>query len=761
MRNPITPFQGWRLIFFEGVLVATFLIFGLRMYQMQVIEFTDAQIAADGNRFNQQPIASDRGVIFDRYGRILASNVPAYRVAVIPAMLPTNREIQLGIYNRLSALTGVPATRALALAGGRQVRSIEEMVLEGLGFSPYRAVIVADDVEHEVALQILSEQQDLPGVDIQIAAVRQYPAGDVMSHIIGYMGPIRPEEQLALMELGYDPAYDRVGYLGLEAYLERILSGQRGSVLREIDVVGEQQAEIERIDPIPGQNVRLTIDVDLQAAAQQALLDEITRINAERGRIVTQSGVVIAIDPRNGELLALVSYPTYDNSRFARAIDVPYYLQMQRFAEESNFDPFINQAISGLYPPGSSWKLITAAAALEEDVIDPRAQLYDPGDITLPNYYAQNDRGADQVFVCWIKQYGDEHGPVDMTRAIAQSCNVYFYQIGGGYADSEARGLIRPGGLGITDLFRYSTALGIGSTLGIELPAELAGYMPDPEWKRRTAGENWSTGDTYNAAFGQGYVSVTPLQMAASIATLINDGTLYQPTVISEFLDGEGNVTDSYEPTVMRNLNLAHVPEGEEMNLLLIEDMIIQGEHSLACLCEQTSAFYNAGRCSPENYVGSVDIDDSLTGVDIREYRVELPLNYSFRGRVCNPLNFNPNYTPAFLSTPNLEYIRVSMRETVTIGTGSGANLPYVQVAGKTGTAEYCDHIAGPLNLCEPGNWPAHAWFAAYAPYEDPEILVISFVYNGIEGSVHALPVAVDTLEAWWRLRSERLQEAE
>jgi cell division protein FtsI/penicillin-binding protein 2 len=159
--------------------------------------------------------------------------------------------------------------------------------------------------------------------------------------------------------------------------------------------------------------------------------------------------------------------------------------------------------------------------------------------------------------------------------------------------------------------------------------------------------------------------------------------------------------------------------------------------------------------------VGSVDIDDSLTGVDIREYRVKLPLNYSFRGRVCNPLNFNPNYTPAFLSTPNLEYIRVSMRETVTIGTGSGANLPYVQVAGKTGTAEYCDHIAGPLNLCEPGNWPAHAWFAAYAPYEDPEILVISFVYNGIEGSVHALPVAVDTLEAWWRLRSERLQEAE
>lgn len=760
MRNLIYPFQGWRLTFFQGILVATFLIFGLRMYQMQVIEYVDAQIAADENRFNQQPIPADRGVIFDRYGRVLASNVPAYRIAVIPAVLPGNREAQLRIYTRLSALTGVPATRALAQASGAPVRSIEEMVIEGLGFAPFQPVVVADDVEHEVALQILSERQNLPGVDVQIAAVRQYPAGESMSHIIGYMGPIPPEDQLELMELGYDPAFDRIGYSGVERYLENILAGRRGSVLREIDVAGEVQAELGRVEPVPGQSVRLTIDVDLQRAAQQAIIDLITSLNAERGRVVTQSGAVVALDPSNGEVLAMASYPTYDNARFARAIDVPYYLQMIELGQETNFNPFINQVVSSLYAPGSAWKVLTAAAVLEEGVIDPRTQLYDGGDITVANFYAPNDPGADQVFVCWIKQYGDEHGPVDMTRGIAQSCNVYFYKVGGGYPDAEARGLLRPGGLGITDLVRYSTAFGVGSQLGVEIEGEVGGRMPDPDWKRRIYGENWSTGDTYNAAFGQGYLTLTPLQLTSAIAAIVNDGILYQPTIISEFLDSEGNVTDPYEPNVNRHLNLAHVEEGERMRLLLLEDMIIQGANSLACICETTSPFHNPARCSPENYVGTVDISPSLTVEDLREYEIHLPLNYTFNRRVCDPLRFNPNYTPAFLSTPNLEFVRVGMREAVLDGTATAADLPYVAVAGKTGTAEYCDNIAGPLGLCEPGNWPAHAWFAGYAPFEDPEILVVAFVYNGIEGSVYALPIVVDVLEEWWRLRSEREEAA-
>ncbi len=755
MSNFLSPFQGWRLTFFQAIIVAVFILFGLRMYQLQIVENTNAQIAADENRLNELPIPADRGVIFDRYDTVLASNVPAYRVTIIPANLPDNREQELEIFTRLSALTGVPATRALADASGRNIRSIEEIVIEGLGFAPFQPVVIADDVELDVALRIMEDQLELPGVEVQQAAVRQYPAGEPLSHIIGYMGPIPPEEQIELIELGYDPAYDRIGYDGIERFLESILAGRRGSVLREVDVAGEQIAELGRTEPEPGQNIRLTIDSDLQAEAQQILIDQITRINAEAQEIITEAGVIIAINPMTGEILSMVSFPTYDNSRFARAIDVEYYLQLEQQARERNFNPFLNQAISALYPPGSAWKLITAAAVLEEDVIDAETELYDAGDLLVANFYAPNDRGADQRFVCWIDQFGGEHGNIDMREAIAQSCNVYFYQVGGGNDQVPANSL-RPGGLGINNLVRYATALGIGSELGMELPGELAGRMPDPDWKRITYGENWSTGDTYNASFGQGYLTVTPLQLTMALTALVNDGTLYQPTLIRDLLDGEGSVEEAFEPQVSRTVNLDTVPETEPLTLLLLEDMIIQGQNSLACLCEPDSEYYNASRCNPDEYIGTVDIDSSLTREAFRQYRVHIPLNYTFNGRVCNPLRWEPNYTPAFLSTENLEIVRQGMRDTVTEGTGSGANLPYIALGGKTGTAEYCDNIASALRLCEPGNWPAHAWFAAYGPFENPEILVVGFIYNGQEGSANALPIVVDTIEAWYRLQNER-----
>lgn len=747
----LLPFQGWRLTFFQGVIFAVFLIFGLRMYQMQIVEGTDAQIAADENRFSELPIPADRGAIFDRNDVVLASNVPAYIVTIVPADLPANREEELAVFNRLSALTGVPPTRALADARGEQIRSIEELVIEGAGLAPFRPVPIAQDVPPDVARRILEEQRDLPGVAVEIAAVRQYPHGEFTSHVIGYMGPIPPEEQQELIELGYNPAFDRIGYDGVERFLENILAGTRGSILREVDVAGEVQREVDIVEPVPGQNLRLTLDLDLQRAAQQALIDQITLINSEAEQIVTQSGVVIAMDPMTGEILAMVSYPAYDNSRFARSIDADYYFQLL----EEDFNPFLNQAISSLYPPGSAWKLITAAAVVEEDVIDPDARLWDGGDLLLPNFYAPNDRAEDQRFVCWIDAFGGQHGYVDLNKAIAQSCNVYFYQVGGGNSEVSPS-ILRPNGLGITDLFRYSTALGIGSELGVELPGELQGIMPDPDWKRIVYGENWSTGDTYNASFGQGYVNVTPLQLVNAISVLINDGTLFQPTIIRDLLNKEGEIVQAFEPIVLRTVNLENVAPDEPLTLLLIEDMIMQGWNSLACTCEPDSDQYRPARCNPENYVGRVDVDPSLTGTDIRDYRVHIPLNYAFNGGVCDPLRFDPDYTPAFLSTESMSEVREGMRSTVTEGTGSDAALPYIEVAGKTGTAEYCDNIANALDLCEPGNWPAHAWFAAYAPYENPEIFVIAFVYNGEEGSANALPIVRRVIEEYVRLSNER-----
>jgi penicillin-binding protein 2 len=778
MQN-LSPFQGWRLTLFQAVIFAVFIIFSLRMYQMQILDSADAQIAADDNRLNELPIPADRGVIFDRYNQILASNVPAYVVRVIPAALPANREEELAIFNELSALTGVPPTRVLADARGEGVRSIEELVAEGEGIAPFRPVPIAQDVPLEVALQIREESYRLPGVDVQVAAVRQYPTGELTSHIIGYMGPIRPEEQLELIERGYDPAFDRIGYAGIESYMETELAGQRGSILREIDVAGEEIEELERIDPVAGQNLRLTIDVELQRAAQTALNEQINQINSfvadciaaradgpEAGGCFeidandsTDAGVVIAMDPNTGEILAMVSYPSYDNARFARAIDVDYYLSII----ENPRNPLLNQAISSLYPPGSTWKLLTSTAVLEEDIINPNQTLFDPGDIIVQNRYAPNDPAASQRFVCWNRE---GHGNVNLRRAIAESCNVYFYQVGGGNENlSEA--MLRQGGLGINQLFRYGTAFGVGSLLGVELIGEVAGRMPDPTWKRLTEGESWSTGDTYNAAVGQGYVLTTPLQLITAVAAIVNDGTVYRPTLIREFLDAERNITQPFQPEIIRTLNTERPAADGTLVLHMVEDMIIQGEDSIACRCEPSAGeSYNPARCDPGNYRAQLDIAPDFA-TNMREYTVNIPEDYIWSfSRFCDPRRFDSDFIPAFAASNTLDFIRQGMRDVIEYGTAnpeySGrptditAMLEGVPSAGKTGTAEYCDNIAGALGRCEPGNWPSHAWYVGYMPYENPEVLVVAFVYNGDEGSANAVPVVAKVLDAYQELQRER-----
>lgn len=743
------PFQGWRLTLFQGMIFAVFVLFGARMYQLQILEHDAAQAAVNENRLSELPVAAPRGVIRDRNDQPLAINVPAYNVTIIPAAIPTNEEEVLRIYNELSSLTQVPPTRAIAIASGLNVRSIEELVAEGEGFRPYSPVVIAQDVSQRVAMQILEQSYRLPGVAIEAASVREYPTGALTSQIIGYMGRIPAEQELELLELGYNPAYDRIGYAGLEAYLEETLAGERGRIVREVDVVGQPIGDpIVNDPPEAGLSLRLTIDVELQQAAETALRNQLAQLNAARGQIVSQTGVVVALNPQTGEILAMVSYPSYDNSRFARNIDVEYYLDVAA----DPLTPLVDHATQSLYPPGSVWKLITALGVLQEDVIDPRTFLNDPGDLLLPNRYAPNDLAAAQRFVCWLRT---GHGNLDMIGAIAQSCDVYFYQVGGGNPE-YSQAVLREGGLGPFDLFRYGTAMGIGSQLGIELPFENAGRMPDPDWKRRLWGENWSTGDTYNAAFGQGYINVTPLQLITAVSAVANGGTLYRPTLIHDTFNADGEIVDDFTPDVIRTINIDNLAPGQPVTLLLVEDMIMRGANSLACTCEPDSDFYNPLRCNPNQYMGRVNVAQEDLETDWRDYIVNVPDDYAFGDSFCAPIRFDPNYRPPFVSTENFSIVQQGMRFTVTNGTGQAANLPYVMVAGKTGTAEYCDEIARPLGLCRPGNWPAHAWFTAYAPYDNPEIIISAFVYNGGEGSAVALPIVVQTMEEYFRLKNER-----
>lgn len=753
----LLPFQGWRLGLFRAVVVFSLLVLVMRTGELQFGRGEQFVRDAEENRLQQVLIPAPRGQIYDRNMVALAQNDPAYNVTITPAQLPDDPEAVLALYNRLSALIDVPATRAVADAAGRTTeRSIDEMVREGLGIAPYREVVVAQDIDRLTAFRILEEAQVLPGVGVYDASVRQYPTGSLTAHIVGYLGPIGPEEEMRLRELGYNPAFDRIGYAGVEAYFEEELAGRRGAQTWLIDVAGRPLQLVDEEHFVPGMSLQLTLDLDLQKAAQDALTRRINLINAEAGRVVTQQGVVIAMDPRSGEILAMVSWPSYDNTRFARTIDGEYYFDQF----DDPLRPLVNHAISALYPPGSVWKMITSVGAVEENVIAPTSRLFDPGSLVLPNAFAPRDESQGQTFVCWDRA---GHGEVDLLKAIAISCDVYYYQVGGGNP-KVSPAVLRPGGLGINDLYRWATAFGIGSALGVELPGELAGRMPEGEWKRRNYGESWSTGDTYNAAFGQGYVTTTPLQLLTSIVPLINGGTVYQPRIARNLQDANGNVLEKFEPEVVRSLVL---PVGDTLpTLFLQEDMLLHGENSLACRCEPDSEHYDKEFCDSvdlNNYTAQFDrdpnLDDDIT--DIVRYRVHVPDGYSFRAGVCDLLEQegvqrSKHYIPPFATPNTLALMQQGMRRAVTEGTASQAALPYVNVGAKTGTAEYCDDLAFPLGLCKPGQWPAHAWLVGYAPYEAPEVAVIAFVYNGGEGSMVAGPVVREVLDAYFQIKNQR-----
>jgi penicillin-binding protein 2 len=348
--------------------------------------------------------------------------------------------------------------------------------------------------------------------------------------------------------------------------------------------------------------------------------------------------------------------------------------------------PLINHAISDRYPPGSTFKLVTAIGALKEGVITPTRTLFDPGLITIENKYFPNDPGKAKEFVCWKR---DGHGDVNFIDGIAFSCNVYFYKIGGGFENE-----IEDGGLGIDRIGFFARALGYGNQLGIDLPTEAAGLIPTRDWKRRTQGENWSTGDTYNATTGQGYVLATPLQVLTSVSTIANGGKVMWPHIVQEVLDGEGNVIEAIEPCVLWDI---------------------------------TDNF-----TTPADEIGA------------------------------NCTSMPEGVRPEFLVTPDLfvdpwilEKVQEGMLKVVTDGTAEDyAQLEAISSAGKTGTGEFCDEVALDKGLCEPGNWPTHSWYTAYAPFENPEIAIIAFVYNGGEGAVTAGPIVRQVMEAYFAFKS-------
>jgi penicillin-binding protein 2 len=688
-----------RALLFYGLVAVVFGIFAIRIVHLQTVRGDELRTMADENRFRTVLTDAARGIIYDRTGLALVRNIPSYNVTIIPAYVPDDDTEAMAMYERLSALIDVPITTTITMEPSPdskllfqrpglhdlsepspaylvpvENKGIRELVELASTFEPYEPTLIKADIDRKLAQEIEELRPWLPGVEIEVVPVREYPTGELTSHLVGYMGPLPSDDYL---EFGYEKT-DRVGYAGIESVLEADLSGTKGEREIEVDVAGKEIRSVgPAIDPVPGVNVYLTIDTRLQAAATRALTRTINAVN-QLWDIKLEQGVVIAMDPQSGEILAMVSIPTYDNNRFSTRIDLEYYQSLL----EDIYNPLVNHAVSGQFPPGSTFKLVTASGALEDGIITQNTRIIGEGTVYLENKYAPNDPGQAQPFYCW---YREGHGALTILGGIAQSCNIFFYKVGGGFPEQNLEGL------GDQRLAWYAKQFGYSERSGIELLGEATGHIPDARWKRLTYGESWSTGDTYNMAVGQGFVTATPLQVLNMGATVASGGTLYRPQIVHHLTDATGNV-------------VRVTPDGE------------------------TSLLTDAA------------------GNPIPPPRDESEMDLVFEPEVIRWLEVSPQ---------NLALVQEGMRRAVTEGTAKAASLDDygIHVAAKTGTAEFCDNLAIRRGWCREG-WPlpTHAWTVAYAPYEDPEIAVVAFVYNGGEGSAVAVPIVRQLLEAYFEV---------
>jgi penicillin-binding protein 2 len=687
LTNRILP---WRIWVFIIALVLIFGIFLLRIFDFQILQGEEYKAFAEENRISEISLPTLRGVVYDRNGIVLARNIASYNVVVVAANLPDSQGAIQEIYRQLSEIIDVPINLGdLETTPYNPCQSelgIAQFVTYAQTSSPYVPVKIACNIDEDLARVIQEKAIDWPGFEIEVEAVRDYPTGGLTASIVGFLGPIPAESEVYYRDRGFVPNRDKIGYAGIERYFETILSGKPGKRVVEVDVGGRIVRDIRpTIPPIPGQNLYLTIDARLQQATETILLGEINGWNDYLGDIRITSGVIIAMDPRTGEILAMVNYPSYENNRMARFIPGYYYQQLLQDVR----DPLLNHAVGAELPAGSVFKITTAVGALNEGVVTPEQVIDTPGFIEITERYTPNDPGFARQFVDWVYRDGANpggFGQLDFLGGISNSSNVYFYKLGGGFEDEV------PDGLGICRLGTYARAMGYGEFPGIELPDEADGLIPDPRWKRINQGENWAIGDTYIVSVGQGFMIATPLQILMSAATVANNGKLMRPTIIRQITDAGDDIVQSFEP---------------DMKWDITQDPVID------IYADPTST----GGCEAK-LTGEKKIVESWV----------------------------------------IKKVQEGMRLAVTNGTlavdSTGFSNLDIPAAGKTGTAEYCDEFAAANNLCEPGRWPSHAWTVAYAPFENPEVAVIAFAYNGGEGAPVAGPMVRKVLEAYFEIKS-------
>lgn len=525
------------------VLLAGLVVY--RLVDLQVVHFEHFSRLSQGNRVRIEPVPPVRGLLFDRRGRLLAENRPVYQLELVPEQV---RDIE----GTLAELIELELVREEDLPRIRnQIRSQRR-------FEP---AILRPRLSEEEAARFAVKRPRFTGVDIQARLARQYPLGPVGSHAIGYVGAIS-ESDLQRLDTANYAGTAQTGRIGAERAWEHLLHGTTGYRQILVNAQGRTLQELERTDAVPGRNVYLTIDLDLQAAAEEAM----------QGR----RGSVVALDPRNGEVLALVSLPGYDPNLFSTGISANQYRTLQEDIDQ----PLFNRALRGQYPPGSTIKPILALAGLHYGVIDGHDTVFCPGWFSLPNH---THRYRD-----W-KRTG--HGTIDLENSVAQSCDVYYYRLAVT--------------LGIERMHEFLVQFGLGHVTGIDIPGEQTGLVPSRDWKRtafrRPQDQVWFPGETVITGIGQGYMLATPLQLAQAAAIMGARGHGFRPTLLAAVEDPITGERQPAERHSLPPLKIAPGPFEEAVDSMVA---VVHGAHGTARASGQGSRWTIAGKTGTAQVIG-------------------------------------------------------------------------------------------------------------------------------------------------------------
>lgn len=484
-----------RLIGMVFVVIAAFSILIIRLFYLQIIEGEEFRRLSENNCIRLQAIDPPRGLIFDRHHEMLVDNRPSFDLSIIPKDTKNIKET----LETLSKCIHVSPEELMA-----EIKRYK-------GQLSYKPILLKKDIGRDLLAAVEVHKYSLPGVVVDVRPLRHYIHEQSSAHVLGYMGEASTKEIESNLYQEIRSG-DYIGKFGVEKNYENMLRGERGGRQVEVNAIGQTVRVIDTVDAIPGNNVILTLDLQLQKKAEELLKDKV--------------GAVVAMDPSNGEILAMVSSPSFDQNVFVAGISTKDWQALLNNPHK----PMVNKVTQGEYPPASTYKIVTAMAGLEEGVIDINSEFFCPG------FY----RFGDRIFQCWRK---GGHGHVSVLKGIAASCDVYFYQVGQK--------------LGVERLAWYAKGCGLGMPTGIDLDRESAGLVPSVAWKKKRYGQPWHSGETLSIAIGQGYNLVTPIQMCVLIAAVANDGIRYKPTILKSVMTAAGNQIASGEPTIMGRLPIS------------------------------------------------------------------------------------------------------------------------------------------------------------------------------------------------------------